>query len=191
MADEKTGADEPLSEAAQKELLGIARRVIEAAAKGEPTPDCRSEHPELQAPVGAFVTLNEGEHLRGCIGRFVSDEPLWKVVVQMARASATEDPRFPPLAERELPRVTIEISVLSRMKRTRDPLSLELGVHGIYIRSGWRSGTFLPQVATEHHMSKEEFLSSCCAHKAGLPPDAWKDPGTEVYLYTAQVFGEG
>jgi AMMECR1 domain-containing protein len=62
-------------------------------------------------------------------------------------------------------------------------------VDGIYIKRGCASGCFLPQVATETRWSKEEFLSYCCAHKAGLPADAWKDPATEVYLFTAVVFG--
>ncbi len=184
-------SDQPLSEAGQRELLKIARSVIEAAARGLPDPDCRPAGlPELEQPLGAFVTLHKHGQLRGCIGCFLPDKPVWQVVAEMARSSAMNDPRFAPLAEKELPHVRIEISVLSPLVRTNDPLSLELGVHGIYIKRGWRSGTFLPQVATEYHMSKEEFLSACCAHKAGLPPDAWKDPDTEVYLYTAQVFGE-
>ena len=68
-------------------------------------------------------------------------------------------------------------------------MSLRLGVDGIYIKSGSASGCFLPQVAKEAGWDKEEFLSYCCAHKAGLKPDAWKDKETEVYLFTADVFG--
>jgi uncharacterized protein len=79
--------------------------------------------------------------------------------------------------------------VLSPLERTTDPLSLRLGVDGIYIRRGYAAGCFLPQVATETGWTTEEFLSQCCSHKAGLPPDAWKDPKTEVYLFTAEVFG--
>ena len=184
-------AEAGLSGSAQAELLRIARAVVEAAAKGLPAPDCRPDGlPELEEHLGAFVTLNERGQLRGCIGRFLPDEPVWRVVAAMARSAAMEDPRFQPVGEGELKDIDIEISVLSPLRKTEDPLSLELGVHGIYIRRGGRSGTFLPQVATEHNMSKEKFLSTCCAHKAGLPPDAWKDPTTEVYLYTAQVFGE-
>ena len=90
----------------------------------------------------------------------------------------------------ELQDVNVEISVLSPLERTNDPLSIELGVHGIYIRSGFSSGCFLPQVATETGWSKEEFLSNCASHKAGLPPDAWRDPDTEVLTFTAEVFRE-
>lgn len=181
----------PLSPASEARLLQIARAAVAAAAKGLPGPDRHvEEDPELQQHLGAFVTLHKQGQLRGCIGRFLPDEPVWQVVAQMARSAATEDPRFQPVGEGELAGIDIEISVLSPLVRTADPLSLELGVHGIYIKSRFQSGTFLPQVATECDMTKEEFLSTCCAHKAGLPPDAWKDPETEVYLYTAQIFGE-
>ena len=109
----------------------------------------------------------------------------------MAKASATGDPRFmaDPITAGELKQLDIEISVLSPLQRTDDPLSLRLGVDGIYIRKGCTSGCFLPQVATETGWSKEEFLSYCCAHKAGLAPDAWRQAKTEVYLFTADVFG--
>ena len=188
---------QPLSEAGQNELLKIARDVIEAAAKGlpappgrSPAPESRSDLPELQQHLGAFVTLHHRGRLRGCIGMFLPEKPVAEVVAEMALSAATKDSRFQPVTEDELADIDIELSVLSPLEKTANPLSLELGVHGIYIKKGWQSGTFLPQVATEHHMSKEEFLSQCCAHKAGLPPDAWKDPESEVFLYTAQIFGE-
>ena len=109
----------------------------------------------------------------------------------MAEA-ATGDPRFPldRLKPSELDQIDIEISVLSPLKKTDQPLSLELGKHGIYIRRGPNAGCFLPQVATELGWSKEEFLRHCCAGKAGLEPDAWKNPDTEVLLFTADVISE-
>ena len=183
---------EPISEKGKKTLLDVARKSVEAAIRGEKAPHFDVDEPELQRPGGAFVTLKNGDELRGCIGRFVSDEPIHELIAEMAVAAATQDYRFAanPITAKELPELTIDISALSPMQRIENPLDIELGVHGIYIRRGNRSGTYLPQVATEHKMSKIEFLSSCCAHKAGLPPDAWKDKGTEVYVYTAQVFEE-
>jgi AmmeMemoRadiSam system protein A len=135
--------------------------------------------------------LKNGDELRGCIGQFTSEQPLIALVAEMAQASATSDPRFRshPITSRELPALDVEISVLSPLAKTKDPLSLRLGVDGIYIRRGHASGCFLPQVATETNWTKEEFLSYCCSHKAGLSPDAWQDPATEVYLFTAEVFG--
>ncbi len=111
----------------------------------------------------------------------------------MARSSAVEDFRFfaNPITPQELPQITVEISVLSPMEKIENPLDIQLGVHGIYVRGpGGRAGTYLPQVATEHNMTKEEFLSSCCAHKAGLSPDAWRTGEAEVLVYTAEVFSE-
>jgi AmmeMemoRadiSam system protein A len=135
--------------------------------------------------------LKNRDRLRGCIGQFISDRPLIELVVEMAKASATGDPRFlaDPITADELEQMDVEISVLSPLQRTDDPLTLELGTHGIYIKKGRASGCFLPQVATETGWTKEQFLSYCCSHKAGLAPDAWKEQDTEVYFFTADVFG--
>jgi AmmeMemoRadiSam system protein A len=174
----------------KKVLLEVARDNVEEAVNRRPASKPHSDDPELNKPSGCFVTLKNGEDLRGCIGQFVADRPLIEMVAEMARASATGDPRFfgNPITAAELPQLDIEISVLSPLKKTDDPLSLRLGVDGIYIKRGFASGCFLPQVATETGWSKEEFLSYCCAHKAGLPPDAWKDKKTEVFLFTAEIF---
>jgi len=147
--------------------------------------------PELAAHRGCFVTIKNGEDLRGCIGNFTGDRPLVEMVIEMAKASATSDPRFlgDQITPEELPRLDIEISVLSELKKTADPLSLRLGIDGIYIKRGYHAGCFLPQVVEETGWTKEEFLSYCCAHKAGLAADAWKDPKTDVLLFTADVFG--
>ena len=129
---------------------------------------------------------------RGRIGQFTADRPLIEMVTQMAVSSSMHDPRFGGnrITTDELPQLDIEISVLSPMARTDDPLSLRLGIDGIYITDGRRSGCFLPQVADETGWDAEAFLNFCCAHKAGLKADAWKtDPDVEVYLFTAEVFG--
>jgi AmmeMemoRadiSam system protein A len=177
----------------KRALLKIAHDTVKAVITGGVLPRFEADDPELNVHCGCFVTLKNGEQLRGCIGQFVSEIPLVELVCEMARASATGDPRFldAPITADELKQLDIEISVLSPLKKTKDPLGLRLGVDGIYIKRGWASGCFLPQVATETGWSKEEFLSYCCAHKAGLPADAWKDPKTEVYLFTAEVFGSG
>jgi len=178
-----------LSEEARTRLLAIARQSVEAAIRRLPAPSAEVDDPELQGKQGAFVTLKTHGKLRGCIGHFVSDEPLWKTVRQVAVSSATEDPRFYGMRLRaeDLADLDIEISVLSPLERIEDPLDIELGKHGIYIRRGRRAGCFLPQVATETGWSKEEFLSNCCAGKAGMRADAWKDPDTEVLVFTAEI----
>ncbi len=180
-----------MDEAQKKILLKTARDTVEAVITGRMVPKPESDDPQLNALCGCFVTLKNQDQLRGCIGQFTSDKPLIDLIAEMANASATGDPRFfaEPITADELDQLDIEISVLSPLRRTDKPLNLRLGVDGIYIKRGSASGCFLPQVATETGWSKEEFLSYCCAHKAGLSPDAWMDPRTEVYLFTADVFG--
>jgi len=180
-----------MNDAQKKALLKTARDTVEAILTGGAVQKPKSDDPELTAHCGCFVTLKNRGQLRGCIGQFTSDRPLIELVVEMAKASATGDPRFfaDPITADELEQLDVEISVLSPLQKTDDPLSLRLGTDGIYIKRGCASGCFLPQVATETGWSKKEFLSYCCAHKAGLPADAWRDPKTEVYLFTAEVFG--
>jgi hypothetical protein len=137
---------------------------------------------------GAFVTLKEKGELRGCIGRFTSDIPLYKVIQEMAIASSTEDTRFSPVSPAEVDQLEIEISVLSPMKGVYSPDDIILGKHGIYIKKGYFSGTFLPQVATETGWNKEEFLGHCARDKAGIGWDGWKD--ADLYVYEACIFSE-
>lgn len=175
----------------QQQLLRLARQTIEARLDRRDPPPA---FPITTSPAefgGAFVTLRKAGRLRGCIGRFNPGSDVAETVQQMALA-ALNDLRFrsTPVTKEELPHIDIEISLLSPMKRTHAPLSLRLGIDGVYIRNGCRSGCFLPQVALEQGWDKEEFLSRCCGGKAGLPPDAWRDPATEVYLFSAEVFGE-
>ena len=180
-----------MNDTQKQTLLKVARDTVEAVINRGPIGKPKSDDPELDAHCGCFVTLKNHGQLRGCIGQFISEIPLIELVVEMAKASATGDPRFltEPITIGELEQLDIEISVLSPLQRTDDPLNLRLGIDGIYIKKGGTSGCFLPQVATETGWNKEQFLSYCCAHKAGLSPDAWKDPETEVYLFTADVFG--
>ncbi len=140
----------------------------------------------LQQKCGAFVSLHKQGRLRGCIGHFGEDIPLYEIVAEMARAAAFEDPRFQPLRREELDEVDIEISVLTPMRRIQSLDEFELHRHGIYIRKGRRSGTFLPQVADEVNWTKEEFVGHCSQDKAGLGWDGWRD--AELYVYEAIVF---
>jgi len=176
----------------KKFLLAVARNAVVSAVKKHHLPPPQTSDPLLLEMRGCFVTLKNNGTLRGCIGNFIADRPLIEMIHNMAIAAATEDPRFlhEPITHKEAKKLDIEISVLSPLVKTDDPLSLQLGVDGIYIKKGFAAGCFLPQVATETGWTKEEFLSYCCEHKAGLAPDAWKDPKTIVYLFTAEVFGQ-
>lgn len=131
------------------------------------------------------MTLTENGRLRGCIGHFGEDVPLWQVVAAMAHDAAYRDPRFRPVEPEEWDRLSLEISVLSPLKRIHDISEFHYGQEGIYIKKGWHSGTFLPQVAEEVNWTKEEFLGHCAQDKAGLSWDGWKD--AELYTYRVEI----
>lgn len=179
-----------LDENDKEELLIIARKTIEEYVKHQRIPEFRSGDysKNLQTPAGAFVTIQKNDALRGCIGQFEPDQPLYQVVRDMSISSSTRDYRFPPLAPDELPDIHIEISVLSPMKKVESVDEIILGKHGIYIVKGSRSGTFLPQVATQTGWDLENFLGHCAKDKAGIGWDGWKD--ADIYVYEAFVFGE-
>jgi len=108
----------------------------------------------------------------------------------MAVEAATSDPRFPAVSTEELKDIDVEISVLSEPEKVDNIQDIKMGTHGVIVKKGFATGVFLPQVAIETGWTREEFLANLCAHKAGLNPDAWKDKDTELYSFTAQVFGE-
>ena len=180
--------DKMLTAQQEKRLLEIARKSIISYVKDGRTLKFTETDPALTKKRGAFVTIKERGQLRGCIGHIVPTLPLYETVAQMAVEAATGDPRFPPMEPNELDRITLEISVLSELEKINDPNKIEVGKHGILLRKGFNSGLLLPQVATEYNWNREEFLQNTC-HKAGLPADAWKK-GAEIYIFSAQVFGE-
>ena len=149
-------------------------------------PSILALHSSLKQKCGAFVSLHKQGRLRGCIGHFGENVPLHEIVAEMARAAAFEDPRFSPVQREELDDIDIEISVLTPMRRIQSLDEFQLHRHGIYIRKGYRSGTFLPQVADEVNWTKEEFVGHCSQDKAGLGWDGWRD--AELYVYEAIVF---
>ena len=190
LKEKKEHAEFKLSGKDRKDLLAIARNTIEHSVKDQTKPEIDGTNlsSNLKTNCGAFVTLKKHGELRGCIGRFDAREPLFRVVQEMAIASSTQDSRFMPVAPDELPELEIEISVLTPMRRIHSLDEFELGNHGIYIRKGNRSGTFLPQVAAETGWTKEEFLGHCAREKAGIGWNGWKD--AELFVYEALVFGE-
>jgi AmmeMemoRadiSam system protein A len=136
------------------------------------------------------VTLkSEDGELRGCIGTVLPVGPLDATVARMAVSAAVEDPRFSPVTARELPRLRLEISALTVPEPVPRWEALEIGRHGLIVSRGTRKGLLLPQVATEWGWNREEFLQHTCL-KAGLPPQAWKEPGTVVEWFEAEVWGE-
>ena len=185
----RTNTDFVLSENDKKMLKEIALQSIKDSLDGKSVSvrdSLMQNYPMLSKKCGAFVSLHKHGHLRGCIGHFGEDTPLYEIVAEMARAAAFEDPRFMPVSREELDDIDIEISVLTPMRRIQSLDEFELHRHGIYIRKGYRSGTFLPQVADEVNWTKEEFVGHCSQDKAGLGWNGWRD--AELYVYEAIVF---
>jgi AmmeMemoRadiSam system protein A len=143
----------------------------------------------LAQPGAAFVTLHVGGELRGCIGTSESRRPLWSVVGEMATAAATRDPRFDPILPGELAALAIEISILSPARLITDPAEIQIGRHGLDVRRNGSRGLLLPQVALEHDLNREAFLAATC-RKAGLAPEIWRDPETEVRVFEAEILKE-
>ena len=182
----KTDEGFALKEDEKQMLKEIALTSIKDSMDRKPIAKQTQLTATLRQKCGAFVSLHKHGRLRGCIGHFGEDIPLHEIVAEMARAAAFEDPRFMPVKADELADIDIEISVLTPMRRIQSLDEFELHRHGIYIRKGYRSGTYLPQVADEVNWTKEEFVSHCAQDKAGIGWDGWKD--AELYVYEAIVF---
>lgn len=175
-----------LSDAERGFLLGLAHEEISASVEGRPTRIHAPPPGPLLDPGTAFVSLHRGGELRGCIGSFLRDRPLHEVVRDMASAAAFRDPRFAPLTQGEIEDLEIEISILSEPRAT-SPDRLIPGLHGLSIALHGRKGVFLPRVARDAGWDWQTLLEETCL-KAGLPPDAWRDPAVEISLFTAEVF---
>lgn len=179
-----------LSPEEKEQLLAISRRSVETAVRsGEMTDIDYEQSGTLSEALGAFVTLTKDGQLRGCIGYVVPMKPLQETVRDVAALAAVRDRRFPPVSEGELPELEYEVSVLSPMRRVTDVETIVVGKHGLLVKRGEREGLLLPQVAAEREWDRITFLQQTC-RKAGLPPDAWRDEGTDVFSFTALVFGE-
>lgn len=175
----------------QKEtLLKLARTSIEKYTIESMIPKFESKDPLFSEKRGAFVTIHNNGTLRGCIGMIEGSEPLFETIIEMAIEASHNDPRFLPVEPDEIKDIEIEISVLTPKRRVKSIDEIELGKHGVIVKRGFASGVYLPQVAAETGWTKEQFMQSLCGSKAGLPPDAYKDPKTEIYVFEAEVFGE-
>jgi uncharacterized protein len=174
----------------RKQLLTLARESIAlvlAGTRPEWTPEAFDD--DLRRHSGAFVTLTQDEELRGCIGSIEPVAPLYLAVSQSAINAAFRDPRFPPLRAAELATIHVEISVMGPIERVADVGEIEVGRDGLIIRRGGYAGLLLPQVATDYGWDRETFLEQTC-QKAGLPRNTWREAGTSIEKFAAEVFGE-
>jgi len=177
-----------MTESEHQFLIQLARASIIATVSGKPLPVAESPGPSLQSQSGCFVTIKQQGQLRGCIGNFVSRQPLWQTVREMAVSAATRDPRFYPMKPADLENFKVEISVLSPLQMINSIEEIQVGTHGIYLVKGHAHGVLLPQVATEYGWNRETFLRQTCK-KAGLPETAWQQKA-EIYIFSAEVFSE-
>lgn len=177
-----------LSEADQQALLELARKAICEAVLHRKIPDAIPREGIFSERRGVFVTLHVRGRLQGCIGVTEPSESLGEAVVRCAASAAMEDPRFTPLKEPQLEDMNIEISLLSPLEPIL-PETIEIGRHGLLVVNRAQRGLLLPKVATEHRLTREQFLEETC-RKAGLPRDAWKDPETRLFGFTCDVFSD-
>jgi AmmeMemoRadiSam system protein A len=174
----------------QRRLMEISRHTLERVTRRYPYNRAENDDPHLEKiSYGAFVTLFNQTELRGCIGTCTPSSVLREIVVEMTEAAATRDNRVKPVRADELEQIHIDISVLSPLQRSADPLALEIGKHGLHVARGRKRGVLLPQVAVEYGWDIETFLKQTC-RKANLPSEAWNWPGTVVSTFTALIIEE-
>jgi AmmeMemoRadiSam system protein A len=171
------------------ELLKLARTTLETYLADGKIPPYQTSCAALLEQKGAFVSLHQGDELRGCIGQLVGDRELYKIVQHCALSAALEDTRFISVTRDEVDGLSIEISVLTPFRPIKDVNEIEVGKHGLYIVRGGHRGLLLPQVATQYRWNRTEFLKHTCL-KSGLPESAWRDPQTVIYIFEAEVFSD-
>jgi AmmeMemoRadiSam system protein A len=177
-----------LAEREKQLLLQIARSALALGVANKPPLRDAPSEVFLQQPAGAFVTLHRRGRLRGCVGQLPGRDSLAAVVAHCACAAALDDSRFEPVTGAELSEIDIEVSVLSPPEDAKLE-AIEPGKHGLLVSRGMQRGVLLPQVASQFKWGAQRFLEETCV-KAGLDRDAWKDPGTRVQAFTAEVFSE-
>ena len=185
-----------LTQAQGQALLKLARSTIAKKLEKpfESPSDEILKEKELQEKKGTFVTLNIHGQLRGCIGSLVGQTSLVKGVADNAINAAFHDPRFSPLSADEYNNIHVEVSVLTEPQPldytdTNDLISkLKPKIHGVILRKGYSSATFLPQV-WDQLPTHDVFLSHLCL-KAGLPGDTWQKDHLDIQTYTVQYFEE-
>ncbi len=186
------GQPPALSDADRSALLKLSRDTLDEYLQTRVMPHFDPASPAMSLPRATFVTLRHkrSHELRGCRGEVFARYPLWESVQTVSTLSAVDDPRFPPMTHHELADMHIEISVLTPLRLARNPNEVVVGRHGVMIRTGGRSGLFLPQVPIEQGWDHDAYLSYLCSMKAGLPADAWRKSDVQLYIFEAEVFEE-
>jgi AmmeMemoRadiSam system protein A len=181
-----------LSAYQQKIVLNLARSFIRDALQRTSRVLWGEQDPILKQPAGCFVSLHalQGHDLRGCVGRIDASQPLLEAL-RSASNQVLHDPRFAndPVRLNELPRLLIEVSVLSPPVPVTSPLDFQPLEHGIFLTIGNRTGCFLPQVARETGWTREQLLERLCSEKLGLPFNSWRNPQAVLHVFSVLVIG--
>jgi AmmeMemoRadiSam system protein A len=177
-----------LSENDRQSLLTFAHQVVVEAVTRGCLPDDIPNGGIFAERFGVFVTLRKKNRLCGCIGVVQADAPLGDSIARCAAGAALQDPRFAPMRAADLGHLQVEISLLSPPEPI-DVSQIEIGRHGLIVASGDSRGLLLPQVATEHGFTREQFLAET-SRKAGLPQDAWRAARTQVLAFSCEVFSD-
>jgi AmmeMemoRadiSam system protein A len=185
-----------LTDGERRTLLRLAREAIENSVKGKRIPalDQSTLTSSLREKGASFVTLTIDNDLRGCIGALEAYQPLVDDVREHAVAAALQDPRFPPVSENELGRISIEVSRLTAPHPLEYSSSEDLIIKlrpkmdGVILKQDHRRATFLPQV-WEKIPDPAEFLNNLC-QKMGARPNLWRDAKLLVEVYQVEEFHE-
>ena len=181
----------------KKYLLQLARRTLQKYYQQEDILHLNIESlpTSLKKKRGIFVTLTMNSHLRGCIGNILPQKPIYQAVMDNALASAVYDPRFPAVTKTEFPKLKIEISILSPLKKlpqfeTKQQLLSYFNEYkpGVLIKKDSKEATFLPQV-WEELPNPEDFLQALC-QKAGLDSNEWQKLDLKMWEYQVDNFKE-
>lgn len=183
----EVGVNLELSDDEKEILRNVVKQTLSSVVKTGQVPKFNNFSGKLGEKWGAFVTLNKDGQLRGCIGNIIGTRPLISTVAEMTEAAALHDPRFNSVQPSELKDITFEISVLTPIRTVKDVREIVIGRDGIIITRGYNRGLLLPQVATEYGWDLQTFLEQTC-RKAGLPSNAWKENGTTIEAFSAEVF---
>ena len=153
----------------QHPIVGIARDAVEQYVRHGTVLQPDATEPELAERAGVFVSIHKQGRLRGCIGTF---EPTLANVAEEAVSSAisaaTRDPRFPPVAERELDSLDYHVDVLTHPEPVKDESHLDAKRYGVIVESGWRRGLLLPDLEGVETVAQQIEISRM---KAGIGPD--------------------
>ncbi|MBS2098057.1 AmmeMemoRadiSam system protein B [Carboxylicivirga linearis] len=182
-----TKEDLEMNDEAREYLLEIARQSIyQYFDQDYSVPDY--SHEGIEKYRGAFVSVYVKGKLRGCIGTFQPNRKLKELVRKLAVDAAMHDYRFKVITEKELNHLSLEISVLGPLKMINSIDAIQIGKHGIYLRKGFKTGTFLPLVAMRNGWDAKQFVLNCAMKKAGMSEQELKD--AEVFIYDTIVFSD-